>query len=104
MCAKCLKKGDTVVVITGKDKGKKGEIERVLPLVGKALVKGVNVVIKHVKPSQNDVGGISKKELPIDLSNLMFFDEEFNGPTRIGFKMVDNKKVRFSKKSGKVLS
>ncbi|MDR1032185.1 MAG: 50S ribosomal protein L24 [Holosporales bacterium] len=103
MCAQRLKKGDKVVVITGKDKGVKGEIERIFTKTHKALVKGVNVATRHVKPSQNDAGGLVKKDRPVDISNLMIVDPSSDKPTRVGFKVVDGRKVRFAKRSGTVL-
>ncbi|MBB5517094.1 large subunit ribosomal protein L24 [Rubricella aquisinus] len=102
MAAK-LKKGDKVVVLTGKDKGKEGEITAVMPKDGKAVVSGVNVVIRHTKQSQNSQGGRISKEAPIQLSNLALVDPKDGGPTRVGFRMEDGKKVRFAKKSGEVI-
>ncbi|MDR1475218.1 MAG: 50S ribosomal protein L24 [Holosporales bacterium] len=103
MCAQRLKKGDKVVVITGKDKGLKGEIERVFTKTNKALVKGVNIAICHIKPSQSNAGGIVKKDRPVDMSNLMIIDPSLDKPTRVGFKVIDGRKVRFAKRSGAVL-
>ena len=98
MAAK-LKKGDTVVVLTGKDKGKKGEISAVMPSENKAVVDGVNIAIRHTKQSANNQGGRQPKAMPIDLSNLAILDK--NGkPTRVGFRMEDGKKVRFAKTTG----
>jgi large subunit ribosomal protein L24 len=98
MAAK-LKKGDTVVVLTGKDKGKKGEISSVNPTAGKAVVDGVNVAIRHTKQSANEQGGRVAKAMPIDLSNLAIVDA--NGKaTRVGFRMEGDKKVRFAKTTG----
>jgi large subunit ribosomal protein L24 len=102
MAAK-LKKGDKVVVLTGKDKGKEGEITAVMPKDGKAVVAGINVVIRHTKQSQNSQGGRISKEAPIQLSNLALVDPKDGGPTRVGFRMEDGKKVRFAKKSGEVI-
>ncbi|WP_417211482.1 50S ribosomal protein L24 [Antarctobacter sp.] len=101
MAAK-LKKGDTVIVLTGKDKGKTGEIVSVDPKAGKAVVDGVNVAIRHTRQSQNNQGGRLPKALPLDLSNLAFVDA--NGkPTRVGFRMEGDKKVRFAKTTGDVI-
>lgn len=101
MAAK-LKKGDTVVVLTGKDKGKKGEISSVNPDANKAIVDGVNVAIRHTKQSQASQGGRQPKAMPIDLSNLAIVDK--NGKaTRIGFRMEGDKKVRFAKTTGEVI-
>ena len=98
MAAK-LKKGDTVIVLTGKDKGKKGEISSVNPSANKAVVEGVNVAIRHTKQSAASQGGRLAKAMPIDLSNLAIVDK--NGkPTRVGFRMEGDKKVRFAKTTG----
>ena len=101
MAAK-LKKGDTVVVLTGKDKGKKGEIASVNPTANKAVVDGLNVAIRHTKQSQTSQGGRQPKAMPIDLSNLAIVDK--NGkPTRVGFRMEGDKKVRFAKTTGEAI-
>ncbi len=103
MAAK-LKKGDKVVVIAGKDKGKRGEITSVLPTEGKAVVQGVSLVKRHTRPTQTSAGGIVTKEVPIQLSNLMIEDPKDGAPSRVGFKTLDDgKKVRFAKKSGEVI-
>ncbi len=102
MAAK-LKKGDTVVVLAGKDKGKEGEIASVNPKTGKAVVTGVNVAIRHTKQSANTQGGRIPMEMPIDLSNLALVDPKDGGPTRVGFRMEGDKKVRYAKKSGAVI-
>ena len=101
MAAK-LKKGDTVVVLTGKDKGKKGEISAVMPSDNKAIVDGVNIAIRHTKQSANNQGGRQPKAMPIDLSNLAVLDK--NGkPTRVGVRMDGDKKVRFAKTTGEAI-
>jgi len=101
MAAK-LRKGDKVVVLTGKDKGKEGTISSVDPKAGKAVVDGLNIAIRHVRQSQNEQGGRIPKALPIDLSNLAYVDA--NGkPTRVGFRMEGDKKVRFAKTTGDVI-
>ena len=101
MAAK-LKKGDKVVVLAGKDKGKEGTISSVDPKGGKAVVEGVNMAIRHTRQSQTTQGGRLHKAMPIDLSNLAFVDA--NGkPTRVGFKMDGDKKVRFAKTTGDVI-
>jgi large subunit ribosomal protein L24 len=101
MAAK-LKKGDKVIVLTGKDKGKQGEIAQVLPKDNKAVVDGVNMAIRHTKQSANSQGGRIAKAMPIDLSNLAIVDK--NGkPTRVGFRMEGETKVRFAKTTGEVL-
>ncbi|MEX2520936.1 MAG: 50S ribosomal protein L24 [Paracoccaceae bacterium] len=102
MAAK-LKKGDKVIVLAGKDKGKEGEIEKVIPKDGRAVVTGVNIAIRHTKQSQGNQGGRIPKPAAIDLSNLALVDPKDGGATRVGFKMVDGKKVRFAKKSGEVI-
>ncbi|SET69666.1 50S ribosomal protein L24 [Oceanicella actignis] len=102
MAAK-LKKGDKVVVLAGRDKGKQGEILKVMPKEGRAIVDGVNVVIRHTRPSQASQGGRIPQPAPIHLSNLALVDPKEGVPTRVGFKMVDGKKVRFAKKSGEVI-
>jgi len=101
MAAK-LKKGDKVVVLAGKDKGKEGEITSVNPSAGKAVVDGVNIAIRHTKQSQNSQGGRIPQAMPIDLSNLALLDA--NGKaTRVGFRMEDGQKVRFAKTTGDVI-
>lgn len=99
-----IKKGDTVQVIAGKDKGTQGEVLRVLKDEGRVIVKGVHVCTRHQRPSQVNAGGLIKKEQSIDVSNVMFVDAKDGKPTRIGIKVVDGKKVRFSKRSGEVIS
>ena len=101
MAAK-LKKGDKVVVLAGKDKGKEGTISSVDPKAGKAVVDGINMAIRHTKQSQTDQGGRKPKAMPIQLSNLAFLDA--NGKaTRVGFKVEDGKKVRYAKTTGDVI-
>ena len=101
MAAK-LKKGDTVIVLTGRDKGKKGEIASVNPAANKAVVEGVNVAIRHTKQSQASQGGRLAKAMPIELSNLALMDK--NGKaTRVGFRMEGDKKVRFAKTTGEAI-
>lgn len=99
-----IKTGDKVVIISGKDKGKEGVVLVAQPSTNKVTVEGVNVVKKHVRPSQmNPDGGIVEFEAPIHASNVMIVDPKSGKPTRVGFKFVDGKKVRFAKKSGEVL-
>ena len=101
MAAK-LRKGDKVVVLAGKDKGKEGTISSVNPKAGKAVVDGVNIAIRHTRQSQTNQGGRLPKAVPIDLSNLALLDA--NGkPTRVGFRMEGDKKVRFAKTTGDVI-
>ena len=97
-----VKKGDTVVVIAGKDKGKKGTVTKVFPKANRVLVEGVNVITKHQKPTAiNPQGGIVNKEAAIHVSNVMPVDPETGKGTRVRFEMKDGKKVRVSVKSGK---
>jgi large subunit ribosomal protein L24 len=98
-----IKKGDIVQVIAGQDKGVKGEILRVLRDERRVVVKGVNVCTKHQKPSATNPGGLIKKEQSIHASNVMLVDSTNDKPTRVGMKIVDGKKVRFSKRTGSVL-
>lgn len=102
MAAK-LKKGDRVVVLAGRDKGNEGEILRVMPTEGKAFVQGINMVVRHQRQTAQAQGGRISKEATIDLSNLALIDPTTGGPTRVGFKTVDGKKVRFAKKSGEIV-
>ena len=96
-----IKKGDEVIVLAGKDKGKKGKIIKFLPQSNKAIVSDINKVKKHQKPGNNEPGGIIEKEMPIHLSNLNFFDSKSNKGVRIGFKFnKDGKKLRINKKTG----
>ena len=97
-----LKKGDKVVVLAGKDKGKQGEITQVMPKDNKAIVDGVNIAIRHTRQTQTQQGGRQPKAMPIDLSNLALLDK--NGkPTRVGFKVEDGVKVRVAKTTGDVI-
>ena len=102
MAAK-LKKGDKVVVLSGRDKGEQGEITRVIPSKGRAIVQGINTYLRHRKQSQDTQGGRVSTELPIDMSNLALVDPKQGGPTRVGFKVVDGVKRRFAKKSGEII-
>ncbi|MEL7100661.1 MAG: 50S ribosomal protein L24 [Pseudomonadota bacterium] len=101
MAAK-LKKGDKVVVLAGKDKGKEGTISSVDPKAGKAVVEGINIAIRATRQSQTSQGGRIPKAMPVDLSNLAMLDA--NGKaTRVGFRMEDGNKVRFAKTTGDVI-
>lgn len=100
-----LKKGDEVIVLTGKDKGKKGEILNAYPAEQRVIVKGVNVVKKHQRPTQFDQGGIKEQELSIHVSNVALADPKGGKPTRVGYKVLkDGKKTRIAKKSGETVA
>jgi len=99
-----IKKGDRVIVTTGRDKGKKGEVLKVLPKENKAVVSGVNTAKRHTKQTQRTQGGIVNKDLPIDLSNLAHVDPKSGEATKVGWKVLgDGRRVRFAKKSGEVI-
>lgn len=103
MAAK-IRKGDKVIVLSGRDKGKTGEVVKLVSKEKRAFVQGINVVKRHTKPSQTNPGGIVDKELPIHLSNLAIVDPKDDKPTRVGFKKLeDGRKVRFAKRSGEVI-
>jgi large subunit ribosomal protein L24 len=103
MAAK-IKKGDKVVVLAGRDKGRKGEVTTVFPKEGKAVVSGVNLVKRHQKQSQTQEGGIISKEAPIQLSNIAIVDPKDGKATRVGFKILDDgRKVRVAKRSGELI-
>ena len=97
-----LKKGDEVIVIAGKDKGKTGKITKMHPEILKAIVSGINKVKKHNKPDKDQAGGIVEKEMPIHISNLSYYDSALKKGVKIGFKFTDkNKKIRFNKQNQK---
>jgi len=97
-----LKKGDEVIILAGKDKGKTGKITKVKPLVNKALVAGINKFKKHQKPDKNQAGGIVEKEMPIHISNLAFYDPALKKGIKIGYKFSNkNKKIRYNKQTQK---
>ena len=98
-----IRKGDKVVVIAGKDKGKQGEVLRVIPAENRAVVGGINTAKRHTRQTANEQGGIINKDMPIQISNLALRDPKDGKPTRVGFKMVGEKKVRFAKRSGEVI-
>ncbi|AYV68869.1 50S ribosomal protein L24 [Niallia circulans] len=99
-----VKKGDKVMVISGKDKGKTGVVLAAFPKKDRVIVEGINIVKKHSKPSQlNPQGGINDQEAAIHVSNVMPIDPKTGEPTRVGSKTVDGKKVRVAKKSGEIL-
>jgi large subunit ribosomal protein L24 len=99
-----IKKGDRVIVTTGRDRGKKGEVLKVYPKDNRALVSGVNQITRHQRQTPKQQGGIIRKEAPIALSNIAHVDPKSGTATRIGFKVLnDGRKVRYAKKSGEVL-
>ena len=99
-----IKKGDSVVVISGRDKGRRGEVLRVFPQEGRLIVQGVHVARRHTKPRMGDPGGIVDKELTIHVSNVAHIDPQSNGPTRVGYKILDDgRKVRVARRSGEVI-
>jgi large subunit ribosomal protein L24 len=99
-----IKKGDRVIVTTGRDKGKKGEVLKVFPKEDRALISGVNMVKRHQRQTQRVQGGIISKEAPVHLSNVAHVDPKTGDATRVGFKVLgDGRKVRFAKKSGEVI-
>ena len=99
-----IRKGDKVVVITGKDRGKQGEVVRVFPSENRVVVRGVNVVRRHTRQTAAQEGGIIAKEMPIQISNLALRDPKDGKPTRVGYKfLADGKKVRFARRSGEVI-
>ena len=98
-----LKKGDRVIVTAGKDKGKRGEVLRVYPSEERVLVSGVNVVKRHQRQTARVQGGIVSKESPVHISKIAHVDPRSDGPTRVGFKMVDGRMVRYAKKSGEMI-
>jgi large subunit ribosomal protein L24 len=104
MAAK-IKKGDSVIVLTGKDKGRKGTVTKVMPEDNRVLVQGINMVQRHTRPSQsNPNGGIVNKEASLHISNVAIADPSSGKPTRVGFKIEGDKKVRVAKKSGEVIN
>ena len=99
-----IKKGDRVVVISGRDKGRKGEVLKVMPQEDRALISGVNMVKRHQRQTAQVQGGIVNKEASVHLSNIAHVDPKTGGPTRIGFRVLgDGRKVRFARKSGEVI-
>jgi large subunit ribosomal protein L24 len=100
-----IKKGDDVIVLAGREKGRKGNVIKVLPQESRVLVQGVNMVRRHTRPSQaNPQGGILEKEAPLHISNVAHVDPADGKPTRVGYRVLeDGKKVRFAKRSGEVI-
>jgi large subunit ribosomal protein L24 len=104
MAAQKIKKGDKVVVLSGKDKGRTGEVAKVMPKEGKVIVSGVNVHARHRKPSQvNPQGGIERKEAPLHVSNVAIADPKTGAPTRVRFEEREGKKVRVAVRSGELI-
>ena len=106
MSAAKIKKGDRVVVLSGKDKGKHGDVTKSLPKDGKVVVSGINIVVRHVKPSQaNPQGGLERREAPIHASKVALEDPKTGKPTRVGFRIEkDGSKVPVAKRSGEVIN
>jgi len=98
-----IKKGDKVIVLSGDDKGKTGEVLKAMPKEGKVVVQGINLVKRHTKPSQTNAGGIVTKEAPIYVSNVAIVDPKTGKATKVGYKEEKGKKVRFARKSGEVI-
>jgi large subunit ribosomal protein L24 len=104
MSAAKIKKGDKVIVLSGKDKGKRGDVVQAIPAKGKVVVSGVNVIKRHTRPTQQSAGGIVQREAAIDASNVALVDPKDGKPTRVGFKTLeDGRKVRVAKRSGEVI-
>lgn len=100
-----IRKGDNVVVLTGKDKGRTGEVLSVMPKDNRALVRGINMIVRHQRQTQAQEGGLIRKEAPIQLSNLAVADPKDGKPTRVGFRIEkDGTKVRVAKRSGEVIN
>ncbi len=101
---KRIRKGDNVIVLTGRDKGKRGSVLKSMPKEGRLIVQGVNVVKRHTRPSQTQAGGIVQKEAPIHVSNVALLDPASDRPTRVGFRLLeDGRKVRYAKASGELI-
>jgi large subunit ribosomal protein L24 len=99
-----IKKDDNVVVISGRDKGKQGEVLRVFPDEGRLIVQGVHIARRHTRPSMGNPGGIVEKELTIHVSNVAHRDPQSGKPTRVGYKFLDDgRKVRFARRSGEMI-
>jgi len=99
-----IRKGDKVIVITGKDKGKQGEVVRMILAENRAVVRGINMAKRHTRQTPSQEGGIISKEMPIQISNLALRDPKDGKPTRVGYKtLADGKKVRVAKRSGEVI-
>ena len=103
MAAFKIKKGDNVVVITGKDKGKTGSVLKVMPADSRVIVQGVNIAKRHTKPRPGQPGGLVEKELSIHVSNVAHVDPKDNKPTRVGWKTIDGRKLRYAVRSGEMI-
>ncbi|WP_442578304.1 50S ribosomal protein L24 [Mesorhizobium sp. ASY16-5R] len=99
-----IRKGDKVVVLAGKDKGRSGEVLSVQPKEDTAIVRGINIIVRHQRQSQAQEGGLVRKEAPIHLSNIALADPKDGKPTRVGFKIEGDKKVRVAKRSGETIN
>ena len=101
---KRIRKGDNVIVLTGRDKGKRGSVLKAMPSEGRLIVQGVNVVKRHTRQTQTQTGGIVEKEAPIHVSNVALLDPASDKPTRVGFRTLeDGRKVRYAKSSGELI-
>ena len=99
-----IKKGDNVIVIAGRDKGKTGEVLRVMPTESRVIVQGVHIAKRHTRPRMGEPGGIIEKELSIHISNVAHIDPQTHKPTRVGYKILeDGRKVRFARRSGEII-
>ena len=98
-----IKKDDTVIVLTGKDKGKTGKVLKAMPKDGKVIVEGINMQTKHQKQTQKEAAEIKHQEGPLDVSNVMYYDTKSKTASKIGYKMEGDKKVRVAKKTGEVI-
>ena len=103
MTAARIKKGDTVIVLAGKDKGKRGQVTEILTKIDKVVVEGINSVIMHKKQTKDSAGGRVPKNAPLHLSNVALLDPKNDVPTRVGYMVKDGKKIRFAKKSGEII-
>ena len=99
-----IKKGDQVVIVTGRDKGKRGEVIEVLRTKGRVRVQGINLVKRHRRATQTDAGGIVSMEAPVHISNVAHIDPESDKATRVGYEIKDGKKIRIARRSGKALA
>lgn len=98
-----IKKSDHVIIITGRDKGRRGEVIEVLRAENRVLVQGCNIVKRHIRPTQTNPGGVVNKEAPLHISNVAHIDPDSNSATRVGYEVKDSKKVRIARRSGKTL-